>query len=57
MERDMDYCRRYGVSEQTIARFASFRQKILTLRHRQPNANPKSQLSEFRDTFWFYMLG
>ena len=57
MERDMDYCRRYGVSEQTIARFASFRQKVLTLRHRQPNANPKSQLSEFRDTFWFYMLG
>ena len=57
MERDMDYCRRYGVSEQTIARFASFRQKVLTLRRRQPNANPKSQLSEFRDTFWFYMLG
>lgn len=56
-ERDMDYCRRYGVSEQTIARFASFRQKILNLRHRQPNANPKSQMSEFRDTFWYYMLG
>ena len=55
-ERDMDYCRRYGVSEQTISRFASFRQKILTLRHRQPNANPKSQMSEFRDTFWYYML-
>ena len=56
-ERDMDYCRRYGVSEQTISRFASFRQKILNLRHRQPNANPKSQLGEFRDTFWYYMLG
>ena len=56
-ERDMDYCRRYGVSEHTIARFASFRQKILNLRHRQPNANPKSQMSEFRDTFWYYMLG
>lgn len=56
-ERDIDYCRRYGVSEQTISRFASFRQKILTLRHRQPNANPKSQLSEFRETFWFYVLG
>ena len=55
-ERDMDYCRRYGVSEQTISRFASFRQKILNIRHRQPNANPKSQMSEFRDTFWYYML-
>ncbi len=55
-ERDMDYCRRYGVSEEVISRFASFRQKILTLRHRQPSANPKSQMSEFRDTFWYFML-
>lgn len=55
-ERDMDYCRRYGVSEDVISRFASFRQKILTLRHRQPSANPKSQMSEFRDTFWYFML-
>ncbi len=55
-ERDMDYCRRYGVSEQVIARFASFRQKILSLRHRNPAANPKSQMSEFRDTFWYFML-
>ena len=55
-EKDMDYCRRYGVSEQTISRFAQFRQKVLTLRHQRQTANPKSQLPEFRDTFWFYML-
>ena len=55
-EKDMDYCRRYGVSEQTINRFASFRQKVLTLRRQQPNFSPKSQLAEFRDTFWYYML-
>lgn len=55
-ERDMDYCRRYGVSEQTIARFASFRQKVLALRHQRTTANPKQQLPEFRDTFWYFML-
>lgn len=55
-EKDMDYCRRYGVSEQTIARFASFRQKVLTLRHQRTTANPKQQLPEFRDTFWYFML-
>lgn len=55
-EKDMDYCRRYGVSEQTISRFASFRQKVLSVRHQRTTANPKSQLAEFRDTFWYYML-
>ena len=55
-EKDMEYCRRYGVSEQTIKRFASFRQKVLTLRRQRPNFSPKPQLAEFRDTFWYYML-
>ncbi|MCF0160052.1 MAG: hypothetical protein HUJ99_04625 [Bacteroidaceae bacterium] len=53
-EKDMDYCRRYGVSEEVIRRFAQFRQETLTLRHSGGSITPLA--SKWGKTFWYYML-
>ncbi|MCE2617443.1 DUF6057 family protein [Phocaeicola oris] len=54
-EKDMDYCRNHGVTNETIQRFNSFRQKVLEHRH-SGNKNLKSGLVEYKDTFWYHIL-
>lgn len=53
-EKDMDYCRRYGVSEEVITRFAAFRQQALQLRHQGRSSSALAPT--FGNTFWYYML-
>lgn len=56
-EKDADYCLSHGVEEKTLARFAAFREKVLSTRHAgRQGTNVKAGLSEFRDTFWFSIL-
>ena len=53
-EKDMDYCREHGVSEEIIQRFAQFRQETLQLRH--GGGNLQQLAKNWGNTYWFYML-
>lgn len=53
-EHDPDYCRRHGVSDQTLSEFAVFKQRILGLRHARQNL--ATGLADYRHTFWYYLL-
>lgn len=54
-EHDPDYCRAHGVSEETIDRFSSFRQDVITLR-RNGASNFSGLAAKYGKTFWYYML-
>ena len=50
-ERDADYCLSHGVTQQTLDRFADFRQK--TLGARRNGGNVKAALRGYSGTFWY----
>ncbi len=50
-ERDADYCLGHGVTQQTLDRFADFRQK--TLGARRNGGNVKAALRGYSGTFWY----
>lgn len=53
-EKDMDYCREHGVSEEVIQRFAQFRNETLQLRH---GGGAVQQLARnWGNSYWYYML-
>lgn len=53
-EKDMDYCRQHGVSEDVIQRFAQFRNETLQLRH---GGGAVQQLARnWGNSYWYYML-
>lgn len=53
-EKDMDYCREHGVSEEVIQRFAQFRNETLQLRH---GGGSVQQLARnWGNSYWYYML-
>lgn len=54
-EKDPEYCRTHGVSENVLQRFANFRQQVLALR-RKGITSVASLAPEYRRTFWYYML-
>ncbi len=53
-ERDADYCLSHGVTQQTLDRFADFRQK--TLGARRNGGNVKAALRGYSDTFWYNIV-
>ena len=54
-EHDPDFCRAHGVSEETIDRFSSFRQDVITLR-RNGATNFSGLAAKYGKTFWYYMM-
>ncbi len=50
-EKDVDYSLGHGVTQQTLDRFADFRQK--TLGARRSGGNVKAALRGYTDTFWY----
>ena len=50
-EKDADYCLGHGVTQQTLERFADFRQK--TLGARRSGGNVKAALRGYTETFWY----
>lgn len=50
---DLDWCLSHGVTDENLARFRSFK---VTYGTAVRSPNPKSSLSSFRDTFWYYLL-
>ncbi len=50
---DLAWCLAHGVTEETVARFRSFKEKYGKA---AGSSNPKSSLSSFRNTFWYYLL-
>jgi hypothetical protein len=54
-EHDPAYCLSHGVNEETLERFATFREQVLTLR-RNGITNMSRLAPEYRRTFWYYML-
>lgn len=50
---DMDWCMAHGVTPENVTRFRSFKEKHSKASGSQ---NPKSALTAFKDTFWYYLL-
>ncbi len=50
---DLNWILAHGVTEENLARFKSFKRKYGKATQGQ---NPKSAMSAFRETFWYYLL-
>lgn len=50
---DLDWVLAHGVTAENLARFKSFKEKYGKASQLQ---NPKSAMSAFRETFWYYLL-
>lgn len=53
--RDIDYCKKYGVSNETISRYRRFIAATASLEH--DNDSPQMALyKDFGDTYWYYSI-
>ena len=53
-ENDPDYCRSHGVTQETINRFQTFRQRALEAR--RSGQNGQAALAQFRGSFWYFYM-
>ena len=54
-EDDIEYGKKYGVSEETIERYRHFRKRFIDLR--DSRSDPTGTLRhQFGNTFWYYYL-
>lgn len=53
-ELDLDYCRAHGVTEKVIKKYNTY--KKLFLESRQGNKQAAKQLSNYKDTYWYYLM-
>lgn len=53
-EHDPEYCRRHGVSEQILAEFMRFKERIVRLRRTRQDV--ASGIADYQHTFWYYLL-
>lgn len=53
-EHDPGYCRKYGVTDETLSKFSIFKQRVLGLRHARQDV--ATGIADYRSTFWYYLI-